>query len=312
MTVLIVIAALLGAGAVATLIGSRVIERLHPPRGYWIAANGLRQHVVELGSASAGKPPIVLLHGAGCNLDDLRPLGERLAATNRVILVDRPGQGWSEGRGRATCSPAVQGAMLREVLDRLGVTRAIVVGHSWGATLALAFALDYPNRVAGLALLAPPSHPRLSRLTWLYGALSMPVGGWLFAHTFALPLSAAALPAGMRGAFAPQPLPADYVKGSGAWLLLRPQSFLANAYDVAGLQKFLVGQVPRYGGLRVPTIVVSGDHDRVVPPQRHAMAFCAALPRAKLVLLSGVGHMPHHAEAGRIVAEIEELVANSE
>jgi pimeloyl-ACP methyl ester carboxylesterase len=306
-----IIAALLCISAIATLIGARAIERRYPARGRWIVAGGLRQHVVELGAASAGNP-IVLLHGAGCNLEDLRMLGERLAATHRVILVDRPGQGWSEGGGRATRSPAAQAAILREVLDRLGVARAILAGHSWGGTLAVAFALDHPDRAAGLALLAPPTHPFLRRLTWLYGALSLPVAGWLFARSLALPLAAAALPGGVRGAFMPQTLPPDYLKRSASWLLLRPHAFLANARDVAGLHAVLAVQSPRYSGLRMPTVVVSGDRDRVVPPQRHAMAFAAALPGAKLVLLPGVGHMPHHAEMERIVALIEELSAHSE
>lgn len=312
MTLLIAVAALLCAGAVVTHVGAYMIERRYPPRGRWIAAGGLRQHVVELGVASAGKPPIVLLHGAGCNLEDLRALGERLAANHRVVLVDRPGQGWSESGGRATSSPAAQAAILHEVLDRLGVDRVVVAGHSWGGTLAVAFALDYPDRVVGLALLAAPTHPHLRRLTWLYGALSLPVAGWLFARTFALPLSAAALPIGMRGAFMPQEPPQHYLERSAAWLLLRPHTFLANARDVAGLQKFIASQVPRYRGLCVPTVVVSGDRDSLVPPQRHAMAFCAALPGANLVLLHGVAHMLHHGAPQRIVSEIEDLAANSE
>ena len=118
---------------------SRLIERAHPPRGRFIEIDGLRQHVVELGS-HAGQRRIVLLHGAGCNLEDMRlALGERLAARHRVILVDRAGLGWSERKGRRGSSPAYQAAMLRDVLDRLAVERAIVVGHSWGGALAASF-----------------------------------------------------------------------------------------------------------------------------------------------------------------------------
>jgi pimeloyl-ACP methyl ester carboxylesterase len=311
MIALVIVAALLVAGAGATVIGSRMIERRYPPRGRWIVAGGLRQHGVELGTTSAGKPPIVLLHGAGCNLEDLRALGERLAAAHRVILVDRPGQGWSEGAGRATRTPAGQAAILREVLDRLGIRRAILAGHSWGGTLAVAFALDHPDRTAGLVLLAPSTHPQLHRLIWLYGALSLPFAGWLFARTLALPLSAMALPAGVRGAFKPQSPPADYLTRSATWLLLRPHAFLANARDVAGLRKFLVAQVPRYGSLHVPAVVISGEQDPIVAPRLHAMPFTAALPDAKLVLLPGVGHMPHHAAPERIIGEIEELAATA-
>ena len=133
-------------------------------------------------------PAIVLLHGAGCNLEDMRlALAERLAARHRVILLDRPSLGWSERRSSDGSSPAYQAAMLSAILDRLGVDRVILVGHSWGVLLALTFALDYPHRVAGLVVIAPPTHPWLVQTTWLYSVFAIPVVGWVFAHTLTLP-----------------------------------------------------------------------------------------------------------------------------
>lgn len=312
MLALIIIAALLGVSALITLIGSWVIEWAHPPRGRRIDVEGLHQHVVELGPVAEGEggPPLVLLHGAGCNLEDMRlALGERLAARHRVILVDRPGAGWSERTGRDSSSPAVQAVMLRQLLDRLGVARAVLVGHSWGGALALAFALDHPQRTAGLVLLSPPAHPHLQRMTRLYRPLAAPIFGSLFAHTIALPLAAVAFDAGIRAAFAPQPPPRRYLKDSAVFLLLRPRAFLANTRDMADLQGFLTRQASRYRELAVPTVIVQGDSDGIVPIEKHAKAFAAAVPRAKLVVLSGIGHMPHHAATDRVVAEIEEFVA---
>ena len=109
-------AEILGAGAVITFIGVRLIECAHPPRGCFIDSGGLRQHVVELGAAAG--TPIVLIHGAGCNLEDMRlALGERLAARHRVILIDRAGLGWSERKGRRGSSPAYQATVLCNVLE---------------------------------------------------------------------------------------------------------------------------------------------------------------------------------------------------
>src|SRR5713226_5364588 len=150
---LTVIAVILAIGALITLLGAWLIARAHPPRGRFVKVRHLRQHVIELGEAQANAAPIVLIHGAGCNLQDMRlALGERLAARHRVILIDRAGLGWSTRKSRRGSSPADQAAMLRDVLDRLEVERAIVVGHSWGGALALSFALDHPHRVAGLVL----------------------------------------------------------------------------------------------------------------------------------------------------------------
>jgi pimeloyl-ACP methyl ester carboxylesterase len=310
---LTVAAEFLCAGAVITLIGSRLIERAHPPRGRLIAIDGLHQHVVELGAdASTGAPPIVLLHGAGCNLEDMQlALGERLAARHRVILVDRAGLGFSERKGRRGSSPAYQAAMLRDVLDRLGVDRAIVVGHSWGGALAASFALDHPRRAAGLVLLAPPLYPMFRSMTWLYAAFATPIAGWLYARTLALPFGVLFIGLALSSAFLPQLPPRGYVKRSAALLLLRPATFLANARDVANLKRNLAPQVARYCALAVPTIIITGDRDMVVAPRHHALAFAAAVPGAKLVVLPGIGHMVHHVAADRVIAEIEKLVGSS-
>lgn len=316
MLALIIIIALFVASALVTLVGSWLIARVHPPRGRCIEIGGVCQHVVELKPAvGGGGMPLVLLHGAGCNLEDMRlALGERLAARHRVILIDRPGAGCSESGGRAFSSPAAQAAVLRDILDRLGIARAVLVGHSWGGALGLAFALDHPQRTAGLVLLSPPTHAQLRRMTRLYRPLAAPVFGWLFAHTLALPLAAAAFDTGIRAAFAPQAVPRHYLKESAAFLLLRPRAFLANARDMADLQGFLTRQAPRYRELAMPTIIVQGDADGIVPIEKHAEALATAAPHAKLVALTGVGHMPHHAATERVLAEIEGLMrmANSE
>jgi pimeloyl-ACP methyl ester carboxylesterase len=313
MHTLIVVGVLFGGGAIVTLIGRQTIEWLHPPRGRFIDVGDARQHVVELGpngSAADGKPPIVLLHGAGCNLEDMRlALGERLAARHRVILVDRPGLGWSERKGRQASSPAYQAAILRDVFDRLEVDRAIVVGHSWGGALATRFTLDHPQRVAGLALLAPATHPRFRRMTRFYAAVATPFVGWLNAHTLALPFGVVLIGLAIRTAFLPQMPPRAYLGRSAAMLLLRPATFLANACDVGDLKSYLVEQVPRYPKLEAPTIVITGDRDAIVSPRQHSIAFAAAVPHAKLSILPGLGHMLHHVAAERIVAAIEELAS---
>lgn len=297
-------AEILGAGAVITFIGVRLIERAHPPRGRFIDSGGLRQHVVELGAAA--DTPIVLIHGASCNLEDMRlALGERLATRHRVILIDRAGLGWSERKGRRGSSPAYQAEILRDVLDRLGVARAIVVGHSWGGALAATFALDHPERVAGLVLLAPPLYPLQRSMTWLYALFATPIAGWLYAHTLALPLGVPFIGLGLGSAFLPQLPPRGYIKRTAALLLLRPRTFLANARDVADLRAFHARQAGRYAALAAPTVIMTGTRDLVVAPRRHAFVFAAAVPGAKLVVLPGIGHMLHHAATERVIAEIE-------
>jgi pimeloyl-ACP methyl ester carboxylesterase len=308
MHALSVVADILAVGAVVTVIGTWLIERAHPPRGRFIDVSGLRQHVAEIGDAT-GVPPVVLVHGAGCNLEDMRlALGERLAVRHRVILIDRAGLGWSQRRGRGGSSPAYQAARLCGVLDHLGIERAVIVGHSWGGALAATFALEYPARVAGLVLLAPPLYPLNRSMTWLYTLFASPVFGWLYARTLALPLGAPFIGVGLGSAFLPQLPPRHYIKRTAALLLLRPSTFLANARDVADLAGNLDRQKTRYASLATPTVIMTGDRDMVVAPHRHALAFAAAVPPARLVTLPGVGHMLHHVAAERVVAEIEGVI----
>jgi pimeloyl-ACP methyl ester carboxylesterase len=82
---------------------------------------------------------------------------------------------------------------------------------------------------------------------------------------------------------------------------------LANWSDVGCIDAFLARQASRYGALAVPTIVLSGDRDPLVPPEKHAMKLAAATPVAKVEVLKGFGHMLHHAAADRIAAVVEEM-----
>jgi pimeloyl-ACP methyl ester carboxylesterase len=309
METLLVIAIVVALGALVTAIGSWLIGRAHAPRGRFIKVRRLRQHVVEFGTAAGDATPIVLIHGAGCNLEDMRlALGEQLAARHRVILIDRPGLGWSKRKGRDGSAPKVQAAILREVLDRLGIERAVIVGHSWGGALAASFALDYPDRTAALILLAAPLYPHSHPTTSLYALFAMPILGWIYACTLALPLGLLFVGLALGSAFLPQLPPRDYLKRSAGLLLLRPSTFLANARDMADLKRNLEPQPARYRDLAMPILIMSGAADFVVAPQFHAIPFAAAVPHAKLVVLPGIGHMLHHASTGRVIEEIEALI----
>jgi pimeloyl-ACP methyl ester carboxylesterase len=312
MTTLVIVAACIVAAVVVTRLGVVLIEWAHPPAGRFVDIRGQRQHVVELGMGRGEAAlPIVLIHGASCNLEDMRlALGERLAVQRRVIMVDRPGLGWSERPARQGSSPAYQAQVLRDVLDRLGVDRAIVVGHSWGGALALTFALDYPERVANLILLAPPTHPWQRRLTWFYDLVSTPFAGWLFAHTLALPFGAMLLGPALTSVSLPQTPPRHYVRRAASLLVLRPAQFLANAHDLSHLKAFLARQVARYSTLAPPTVIITGDRDNTVSAKIHSMALAAAVPHAKLIVLPGIGHMLQHAAADRIVAEIDAIAGS--
>ena len=275
MTALIIIVAILLAGAAVTLASTWLIEWRHPPHGRFIEVHGLRRHVVELGNNSDASDnlPIVLLHGAGANLKDMEiAVGERLAARHRVILIDRPGFGFSARKKGGENTPTEQAVILDELFSRLGVDRAIIVGHSWGGTLALTFALDFPARVAGLVLIAPPTHPALWGMAKLNAVLASPIG-WLFAHTLSVAFRRDLYLAGLATAFLPQLIPsrlhqsdrgdAGAAAGRRSWPIGPTLAFLT------GFWRNNSGVMALRG---CPVVAFNGDRDPLVPPEkpRHA------------------------------------------
>lgn len=252
--------------ALITWIGVAVIERIYRPAGRLIEVAGGRLHVVDIGPHDAGLP-LVLVHGASSNLQSMRlPLGDRLARRHRVILIDRPGHGFSVRERLDDATPVIHAAMIDEALGKLGITRAIFVVHSLAGTLGPAMALNHPDRVAGLVMLAPVTHPwRGSGVAWHDTLATVPVVGPLFARTMALPAGLPVLEPGARSAFEPQAMPARYVGEAALALLLRPSEFLANAHDRVTLKASVIAQVGRYSEIAVPTTVIAGDADTIVP-----------------------------------------------
>jgi pimeloyl-ACP methyl ester carboxylesterase len=291
------------------IVVARAISR-HPPTGIFVPVAGGRMHLRDIGARDA--PPertIILLHGASCNLLALTlPLAGPLSKSFRVIAIDRPGHGHSDRPGgRTDASVTRQAALISETMLAAGVPKAIVVGHSWAGAVATTLAMDHPERVAGLVLLAPVSHPWPGGITWYYHVGSWPLIGWIFSYLLPVPGAAMTMQAGVDSVFTPQPSPPDYIEATALHLMLRPANFMANAEDVAGLLAHVRERAGRYGEIKVPTVVISGDTDGVVATGIHTAQLARELPDVKVHVLKDVGHTPHHAATDFVVGEIEAL-----
>src|SRR4051794_38059509 len=285
------------------------LQRAHPSQGRLIEVAGAKLNVVEIGPRDGGRASIVMLHGASSNLEVMRqPLGEMLSRSHPVVLIDRPGHGWSTRAREKDSTPAIQARMIDEALGKLGIRKSILVVHSWSGALGALMALDYPDRVAGLVMLAPVTHPWRGGVGWYNRAVTIPVIGPLLAYTITLPLGLCLAGRGARSVFLPQVMPDEFVKSSATALLLRPREFLANARDLVTLKAAVHEQVSRYADIDVPTVVISGDADKTVSTEIHSRPFAAVVPNAKLILLPRVGHMVQNAAPERVIAEIEGLI----
>jgi len=299
--------------ALATRIGVVLIERTFKAQGQPVAVAGAVLNVVDLGPRETATPALLLLHGASSNLRAMRqPLGDMLARSYRAILIDRPGHGHSPREREVDSTPAVQARMIGEALDRLGVGPVIVVAHSWAGALAVRMALDAPSRVAGLVLLAPVTHPWRGGVGWYNRVVTTPAIGPLLAHTITLPLGLLMTEPGARNVFQPQAMPQDFVKSTATALLLRPREFLANARDLVTLKQAVAEQAPRYGEIKLPVTIISGDVDKTVSTNIHSRPFAAAVAGTRLIVLPGMGHMIQNAAPDLVMSEIEAMVERIE
>lgn len=302
-TALVLLALITQAGIVA-------VQRAFPPQGRMIEVDGATLHVVDIGPRDAGLP-IVMLHGASSNLEVMRhPLGDLLAKQHRVILIDRPGHGWSTRARRQDSTPDIQARMIVAALSKLGIDRAVFVVHSWSGALGARLALDHASRVAGLVMLAPVTHPWRGGVGRYNEIIAMPVIGPLLAYTITLPLGYFVAESGARDVFLPQTMPDGFVKDSATPLLLRPREFIANAYDLVTLKAAVAAQAPHYGEIRVPITIIAGAPDKTVKTDIHARPFAATVPNAKLIVLPDLGHMVQNAVPDLVKTEIETMIAN--
>jgi pimeloyl-ACP methyl ester carboxylesterase len=305
----IVVVVVLVMLALLTQAGVFVLERLHPDGGRRIQVSGAALNVVELGPDNAPGVPVVLLHGASSNLEAMRrPLGDLLAGHHRVILIDRPGHGFSPREREADSTPAVQAKMIDEALEKLGTGPVILVVHSLAGALGARMALDCPKRVAGLVMLAPVTHPWFGGVGWYNRAVTTPVIGPLLAYTLTLPLGVLLADHNARRVFLPQAIPENFVKDTATLLLLRPREFLANARDLVSLKQAVAEQAPFYSEIRAPVTVIAGDADKTVSTSIHSRPFAATVPNAKLIVLPGMGHMIQNAAPDLVVSEIEAMM----
>ena len=307
--ILVTVVAALAILAVVTQAGVFALQRAYPARGRMIEVAGATLNVVDIGPRGAAGPPVVMIHGASSNLEVMRqPLGEMLARNHRVILIDRPGHGWSTRARREDSTPAIQGRMIDEALEKLGVGPVILVVHSWSGALGARMALDYPERVAGLVMLAPVAYPWRGGVGWYTKLVAIPVIGPLLAYTITLPLGHFLAGPGARGVFLPQVMPDGFVGNTATALLLRPREFLANARDIVTLRAAVEEQAPRYRDIRVPTVVISGEIDKTVTTNIHSRPFAKAVSNAKLIVLPDVGHMVQNAAPELVISEIEAMI----
>ncbi len=302
------------AGAVAAALAAAFVfnrrsaaraEEETPPPGEFITVNGVRLHYVDRGEGR----PIVLVHGNGSLVQDFMVSGlvDALATNFRVIAFDRPGYGYSERPRDRAWTPEAQAGVLIAACAALGIEKPLVVGHSWGTLVAVAWALDHPGATAGVVLISGYyfGTPRLDAL--LTGVAATPGLGDLLANTL-LPLQTRLIgPLGLKMVFSPDPVPDRARHELPFGLMLRPSQLHATAADSGQMPSAAARLAERHDGLTLPMTIIWGSGDKLVPGQGQSERLAHEHRHADPVRITDAGHMLHYSHPDRVEHAIRSL-----
>ena len=238
-------------------------------------AAGLHYFFHEGGSVL--KPPLVLIHDAGGNHLSWPPEVRRMPGY-RVITLDLPGHGKTEGSGRQSVQDYARD--VAEFIDGLGLSRAVFVGHAMGGAISLALALDYPNYVAGIGLISSGSR--------------LPIPSSIIENAVnqsTLPQAIKSLQELSLGPQTPENLKEVIFKRLTE---TRPTLLLD---DLLACDRFNLSE--RLNAIRTPVLVVCGTDDKLTPI-RSSEILSRNIPGAALQTIEGAGHMLVLEQPGRL------------
>ena len=283
-------------------IASRVAHDHARAESLFVKIDDANLHFVMKGSGR----PVVLIHGNPGSCQDWSRLYLPISNRYRAVAFDRPGHGHSERPNHRPITVEVQAEMLHAALTQLGIERPIIVGHSWGGSLALVYAVEFPANVSGLVLLAPAAYESDDGVSFLSKLPGWPLIGDLLNFMFTPLLAPWLVRTDIAKAFAPDPVPKKYLRHVLAeWTL--PKKVKWYSVDDALLNSSLPKFAGRYPEIAVPVAIVTGDADQIVPAAQNAERLHQALPDSHLHLLPRTGHQIPSTRPEAVLAAIDHI-----
>ncbi|MER8697106.1 alpha/beta hydrolase [Mesorhizobium opportunistum] len=297
-----ILAALAGYNAVRAK--RAIASRAH---GRVIEIASLRLHVIEAGTGM----PLLLLHGNGSMADDFRSSGifDELAKTYRVFAFDRPGFGRTpRPRGRRW-SARDQADLIHAAVGRMGIEKYLVLGHSWGAWIALESARRHSPSVAGIVLVSGYYYPP-PRLDLALAALpALPVIGTAFRHTLLPLLVRITWPWAMEKIFRPGVIASDF-SAFAKDIASRPSQLRAICSESALMLAAALSRKASYKDIAVPTGILAGSEDRLFDAEGDARRLHAEIGGAFLDVIPGTGHMVHQSAPQAVVGMVHAIAGS--
>ncbi|MFL5237490.1 MAG: alpha/beta fold hydrolase [Rhizomicrobium sp.] len=299
--------ATIAALALSALVNRQLAKKAardNAPRGQFLEISGVRLHYIERGAGE----PLVLLHGNGSMIQDFESSGLiDLAARNyRVVVFDRPGFGHSDRPRNVLWTPAAQADLINKALQRLGVSHALVLGHSWGASVAVSLALKHPELVRGLVLASGYYYPTARADVLALSVPAVPLAGDVICYTLSPIASRVMWPVMMRKIFGPQSVPKKFV-GFPKEMAVRPSQIRASAAESALMIPDAVGLQDQYANLKMPVSIIAGEEDRLIDIDEQSCRLHANVVQSKFHRVPGAGHMMHQTATSLVMSAIDEV-----
>jgi pimeloyl-ACP methyl ester carboxylesterase len=295
----------LGALAISAVLNgyrAKRAERANPPAGHFLTIDGVRLHYVERGRGE----PLVLLHGNGSMIEDFAASGliDLAARHYRVIAFDRPGFGHSTRPRNVVWTPAAQANLIRKALGLLKVSRATILGHSWGASVAVALGLKHPHVVRALVLVSGYYYPTARGDVIALAGPAIPVIGDVLRYSISPSLGRLIWPRLMQKIFGPQKVPRKF-EAFPKEMALRPSQIRASAAESALMIPDAVTLSSEYKKLTMPVVIIAGREDQLVDARRQSARLHRDVPRSRLLLVAGQGHMVHQTATADVLKAID-------
>ena len=272
-------------------IPNKFAEKNVPVVGTILNLNGLRVHGYVEGD---GSQDIVFIHGAFVNLRDwvfaTRPLSK---LDSRLIYIDRPGFGYSD-RDERKWDAERQADLARSYVKNIHGKNLILVGHSWGASVAMAWAAKFPEDVKGVVSIAGLNMPfsGVSKLADDIGLLR--VAYELYITSVAKRADSGSIEKFAGRMFQPQDIPTGYLDYVGSDLSRRRSTIKANKSDLLITSQALKQNFKFYRRIEMPVEIIHGKEDFLLPFKSQAVSFNEVIPNSRLHVLPNLGHMAHH------------------
>ena len=299
-----------GALAVSALVNrhlARKAEHANPPAGKFLEIEGILLHYVERGQGE----PLVLLHGNGSMIQDFETSGlvDMAAEHYRVIVFDRPGFGHSERPRSTVWTAEAQADLISKALEQIGISRAVVLGHSWGASVAIALALKYEPMVKALVLASGYYYPTVRADVVALSGPAVPVLGDVVRYTISPFIGRVMWPLLMRKMFGPAVVPEKF-KAFPSEMTMRPSQIRASAEESALMIPGAFALREGYDDLKMPVVIIAGEDDRLIDIDNQSAQLHSQLPQSTFHSVAGMGHMVHQTATERVMAAIDEAAAH--